>query len=233
MSDHEFSLPRDDEHVAICGQNGSGKSQCGAWLLSKRDLREETWIVTDYKGEELFNSLANIREIDFNEIPDKPGLYILRTRPDLEDATERFLWKLWSTGHAGLFVDEGYMLPRGERGAFQAILTQGRSLRIPVMTLTQRPVKVSPFAFSEASHVIVFDLSRKKDRDTIDDNTRDGFSEWSPPGLTVDNAGDLPRFYARWWQKKKKTAYVLKPVPDAETIVADIDRQLEVKRRWL
>lgn len=225
----EFELPRDDEHTAVVGRNGSGKSQLGFWLLSKRDLKHETVYVVDYKREILFQSLQNAKRIGFRDTPDEPGLFILETRPDQEQATEDWLWRVWSKENAGLFVDEGYLLPQMNRGAFQAILTQGRSKRIPVITLTQRPVRVSPFAFSEASHIAVFDLNRKKDWQTIEEMTPEGFSTWLP----AEFSGELPPYHARWHAVKKKASWVIRPVPDAGEIIADIDRQLERETRWI
>lgn len=224
----EFSLPANDEHAAVVGRNGSGKSQMGFWLLGQRDLKSEAVYVVDYKREILFQSLRNARRIGFHDTPDEPGLYILESRPDFETQTEDWLWKVWQKGNAGLFVDEGYMLPQINRGAFQAILTQGRSLRIPVITLTQRPVRVSPFAFSEASHIAVFDLNRRKDWQTIEEMTPEGFSNWVPPEFGTE----LPPYHARWHAVKKKASYILRPVPDAETLIAEMDQQLERKSRW-
>src|SRR5262249_3098433 len=107
-----WRLPEDDEHTAIVGRNGSGKTQLGAWLLSKKDLRRDPWVIMDFKGEDIFNRLENTREIGFKEVPQKPGLYILRSAPHLQNETEDWLWQLWERENAGLLVDEGYMLPQ-------------------------------------------------------------------------------------------------------------------------
>lgn len=227
----QFTFPADDEHTTVVGRNGSGKSQAGFWLLANRDLQHGLPVyVVDYKREILFQSLQNAKRIGFRDTPDEPGLYILESRPDWEEDTEDWMWRVWAKENAALFVDEGYMLPQIPRGAFQAILTQGRSKRIPVTTLTQRPVRVSPFAFSEASHIAVFDLNRKKDWQTIEEMTPEGFSTWTPPEFN----GELPPYHARWHAVKRKASFVLRPVPSAEELVAHVDAQLEPKaqRRW-
>jgi hypothetical protein len=226
----EFRLPAADEHTAVVGRNGSGKTMLGAFLLAMQDLKKQTWLVLDYKGEEIFAALANARKIGFHDVPDDPGLFILSSRPDLEDATEDWLWRIWEHEHVGLFVDEGYMLPNVVKGAFQAILTQGRSKRIPVITLTQRPVRVSPFAFSEASHVAVFDLNAKADRKTVEDRTGEGFMTWRPPEFPDER---LPRFHSRWYAVKSDSKYIVRPVPVASEIIKRIDAQLTPKRTWL
>lgn len=231
MSDDRpaFRLPRDDEHTTVVGHNGSGKTQLGAWLLSQQNLRDKPWYVVDYKGDELLNGISRAREIDFHETPRQPGLYMLHSRPDLEDETEGWLWNVWQNEGAGLYIDEGYMLPQANRGAYQAILTQGRSKRIPVITLSQRPVKVSRFAFSEASHIAMFDLTDRRDRATIEEICPRGFSQWCPRQF----GRQLPKYHARWYNVKERAPFVLLPVPDADTIISDIDGQLEPKVKWL
>lgn len=235
----DFRWPNPDEHCAIVGRNGTGKSQFGAYVLAKRDLKNSRTIVLDYKGEELFNSIERIREIDvYGALPKHNGLYILRVHPGMNEAVEKFLWKIWEKENTGLFVDEGYMIPSSEGGAFQALLTQGRSKRTPVITLSQRPVKVSRFAFSESSHIALFHLNDKRDQKTIAESLPEGFVDWVPSEFRgVDSDRDLgnrlPKYHARWYNVKDDAKFVLKPVPEADQIVAEIDAQLEPKQRWL
>lgn len=217
----KFELPRDDEHTTIVGRNGTGKTQFGAWLLSKQNLRGKPWVILDYKGEELLNSIPRIRAIDFKETPRQPGLYILKSRPDLEDDTEAWLWKIWEKENTGVFIDEGYMLPEIRKGAFSALLTQGRSKRTPVITLSQRPVRVDRAALSEASHLIAFDLNDRRDHKSLE--------EVVPTGFMKD---PVPRFHARWYSVKKDKTWIVKPVPDAEEIIDDINEQLEPLKKW-
>lgn len=218
----EFTLPRDDEHTFVVGRNGTGKTQCGCWLLSQIDLNAKPWYVLDYKGEQLLNSIPRIREIDFKETPSQPGLYILRSRPDLETETEAWLWKIWESDDRGLFIDEGYMLPEIRKGAFSALLTQGRAKRISVITLSQRPVRVDRTAISEASHIVAFDLNDHRDHKSLE--------EVVPKGLM---ALPVPKFHARWYSVKKNVTWILKPVPEADEIMNAINDQLPPLKRWL
>lgn len=224
-----FRLPRRDEHTAVVGRNGSGKTQFGAAMLSKKDLQKETWVIVDYKGDEILNGIERAREIDFNTVPKHPGLYILHSRPDYEEETESFFHKVWAQEDCGLYIDEGYMLPKGT--AYRNILTQGRSKRIPTITLSQRPIEIDRFVFSEASHVVFFHLNDNRDIKTVREFTPPGFIEWIPPEF--GKITRLPDFHPRWYNIKNDLRFVVKPAPSADEIIAAIDKQLEPKRRWL
>lgn len=222
MSDNDkFELPREDEHTTIVGRTGTGKTQFGAWLLSTRDLNVKPWVILDYKGEETLNSIPRIREIGFKEAPSQPGLYILKSRPDLEDDTEAWLWRIWESENIGVFIDEGYMLPEYRKGAFSALLTQGRSKKTPVITLSQRPVRVNRTAFSEASHLIAFDLNDRRDHKALEEIVPNGFM-----------AREVPRYHSRWYSVKKDKVWVMKPVPEADEIIEAINDKLPPLRRW-
>lgn len=233
---HEFAWPAQDEHTAVMGRTGTGKTLMGGHVLSTRDLRHQTNVLIDYKGEVLFDQLERVREIDF-ELPKHPGLYRLRPTPDENDAVEAWLWKIWERENIGLMVDEGYMIPN--QGAYRAILTTGRSKRIPVITLSQRPVEIDRFAFSEASHIVVFDLNDERDEKTVNGFTPRGFVNWLPD--SVDGDDDvfkskrklLPRWHSRWWNVPQRRPYFMKPVPPPDVIVANIDSQLDPKFRWI
>jgi hypothetical protein len=221
-AEDKFELPRDDEHTFIVGRNGTGKTQAGAWLLSTTNLQAKPWYILDYKGEALLNSIPRIRQIDFNETPSQPGLYILKSRPDLEDDTEAWLWRIWENDDRGLFIDEGYMLPEIRKGAFSALLTQGRAKRNTVITLSQRPVRVDRTAISEASHVVAFDLNDQRDHKSLE--------EVIPKGLM---SIQVPKFHSRWYSVKKDKFWIMRPVPDADEIVEAINDKLPPLKRWL
>ncbi|MEB2649684.1 hypothetical protein SOP86_28985, partial [Pseudomonas canadensis] len=176
----------------------------------------------DYKGEELLNSIPRIRQIDFKDTPSQPGLYILKSRPDLEEHTENWLWRIWENDDRGLFIDEGYMLPEVRKGAFSALLTQGRAKRISVITLSQRPVRVDRTAISEASHIVAFDLNDKRDHKSLE--------EVVPTGFMSDT---VPPFHSRWYSVKKDKTWIVRPVPGADEIVEAINEQLPPLKRWL
>ena len=231
---NEFYWPKPTERLAIMGRTGSGKTQLGGQVLSTAPFDKMPYVIMDYKRDELLNKIKRTREIGLNEIPKKPGLYIIHNDPGFEDETEKWLFNVWRRGRVGLYFDETYLVP--DQKALQAILTQGRSLRIPAICVSQRPVQVSRFVFSEADHVAVFHLNDDRDVETVKKFTPRGFVDYVPPEhRSVDYPRDtrLPNYHSRWYDIKNDRQYVLKPVPTADDIVKAIDARLQPSRRWL
>ncbi len=154
-------FPSNTQRLVIIGRTGSGKTLAALWHLAGRD-RELPWFIIDYKRDEAIAQLGAI-ELELTKlVPTEPGLYVLHPIPERDDeAVEAFLWKIWAMGHAGLLVDEGYMIR--DTDALRAILTQGRSKHIPVILLSQRPVWLTRFAWSEADYFQVFQLNNRDD----------------------------------------------------------------------
>jgi DNA helicase HerA-like ATPase len=215
-----FRLPRPDEHTAILGCTGSGKTTLASWVLSKAPFDQMPYIAIDFKGDDLLGSIDRLREIGLHEkIPQKPGLYVIRPLPSDKEAIEAWLWKIWEKGETGLYIDEAYLLP--DKDAIQNILAQGRSMRIPVIAASQRPVNVPRSIFTEASHIAVFRLNDKKDKQRV--------GEFTPPGMIEER---LPDYHSFWYNVKDHKAddptpyWKLKPVPMADQIVEVINDRL-------
>jgi len=216
----DFRLPRTDEHVAILGRNGSGKTQFAAWMLSER-AAGQVWIILNTKGDELLDSIPHAMDYAISDrIPRSPGIYVARPIiGDKKDAEllDAFYRKIWERQNTGVFVDEGYV-STGLRW-FRANLTQGRSRRIPMMILAQRPVWLDRFVWSEASHYAAFDLNLEDDRDTANKMI---------PGYKHVK---LPRFHSVWHDVKADLTIGLTPAPDAETILQRFRDLAPVRRR--
>lgn len=165
-------FPGNQNRTTIIGPTGSGKTVFAIWLLSTcKTLDWKKWpvIVFDFKGDEFIEQIEDIggaTEISVHKPPPKkPGLYVVRPHPHETEAVEQFLWRVWANGYTGLYFDEGYMV--GKSKALNAILTQGRSKRIPVMILLQRPVLAPRFCFSEAQYYAIFYQHDSRDVDTV------------------------------------------------------------------
>jgi hypothetical protein len=227
-----FRVPNNTERTMIFGDTGSGKTQFGAWLLSRQDLKHHVWVITDYKGDDLLNSLERTRDIDYGEVPKKPGLYILHARPDEDEQMEAWLWKVWDQEYTGLFIDEGAMIPNARgKGAMATLQIQGRSKRTPIITLSQRSVDISRYTVSQSSHIVLLFQNDDRELDVVRSMTPDDFPTWLPREFSA--TGRLPDYYARWYTVRTRQRYVLRPVPSADKIRSAIDAQLEPKLRFV
>lgn len=215
----EFRLPTLKQRTAVIGRTGSGKTQFGAWLLSLSGFDKQPFVMVDYKGDDLLNSIDRVKEIGPTEVPKFPGLYIIRPDIRAEEAIESWLWKIWEREKIGLYFDETYMVPNSSAagsGALQAILTQGRSKRLPVIALSQRPAFLSRFVFTEADFFAVFHLN------TVGDQKRVG--EFIPGEIMRER---LPEFSSRWYDVGHDFHAQLAPVPKAEEIQEALDSRLK------
>lgn len=219
----EFSFPREGYHTAILGTTGSGKSTLGAHILSRRPFHLKPQFIIDFKHEEIFAKSQRIVEIDVNaNLPTQPGVFIVRPRPDQQLEIEAWLERLWQQGNAGLYIDEGYLMP--DKAWLRNVLAQGRSLGITAITTSQRPVDVSRSVFTEAAYVSVFRLNDKKDVQRV--------GEFTPPGMLETR---LPDFHSFWYSPALHRAddpqpyAILSPVPVGDKIVELIDSRLRPK----
>lgn len=223
----KFHFPQPGEHSAILGCTGSGKTQYALWQLSQAPFHLFPWFVIDYKGDDLVNRITRARDLDLRErIPDEPGLYVIHARPDEKDDVEDWLRRLWEHENAGLYVDEGYLLP--DKAWLQNLLAQGRSKKISVSITSQRPFFVPRSVFTEASYLTVFRLN--------DDGDKARVREFSPKHMMETR---LPDYHSFWYSVKHHKAddpfpfLLLNPVPGADEIVASIDARLKPRHRLI
>jgi hypothetical protein len=215
-----FQLPKIDQRLSIVGHTGSGKTYFAMWALGRSGwLSRIPVIVIDYKRDKLLNSIERRRELKIgSKLPTKPGLYLAHPMPKEDNAVEDMLWKIWEQGNTGVYTDEAHMLP--DQGALQALLTQGRSKSIPMITITQRPRWTSRFVFSEADYHTAFHLVYPDDRKFMS-------------GLFNTNISGLPRFHSAYHVVGTHDNYFLRPVPGADALADVVSSQLHAKTLWL
>jgi hypothetical protein len=214
-----FRLPGPRDRLTIMGRTGSGKTHYAAWILSGQNWPHVPWTIVDYKHDALIGEIPGLEEIRLDgKLPKHPGLYVVHPRPDEIDQVESFLWKIWQQGRTGIYIDEGHMLP--DKGAYQSLLTQGRSKSIPAITLTQRPVWINRFALSEADYYSIFHMNDKRDRATI--------GSFVPIDLERPL---LPR-HSWYYDIARNRTYRMLPVPGKGDILDRFDERHPRKTRW-
>lgn len=214
-----FRFPGGDARTTVIGATGSGKTTCGAWLLAHQRFDRRPWVVIDFKREQIFDAIGipPIQQIGFT-VPKRTGLYLISPRPDQDDQLEHWLWRVWQKGNIGLFIDEASLMP--DRDAFRAILQQGRSKRIPVISCTQRPVDVKRAIFSEASYYCIYRMADKRDYRIVE-----GFV----PG---DLSRPMPDYHWRWYDVQKNRLLHMRPVPKPAEIAEIARARIPAVTTW-
>jgi len=209
-------LPTPDKRTSVVGSTGSGKTQFAVWLLSTRDFNTRPWVIFDFKGDKLIGDLGATEISVANKPPTKPGLYIVKPLPGDEVLVSQFLMRCHQQENIGIYIDEGYMLPKLDRW-FRACLTQGRSKLIEMIILSQRPVWMDKYVFTEANHFAVFKLNSIDDRKHMR-NFLDG-----------DTPNVLPKYHCLWYDVDRQQANIFKPVPSADELIFTFEKRLNNK----
>jgi hypothetical protein len=215
----DFRHPSDTQRLTVIGKTGSGKTQGAVWQLARRSFDRKPWIVFDFKLDDLINELPHTTHMSVTDaLPKKPGLYIVHPKPGEEEYVEEMLWRIWARENIGVYIDELYMINKNSK-SFRALLTQGRSKRIPIIGLTQRPVDVSRFCFSEADYIQLYTLNDRRDYKTV--------KEFMP--MPIESPLPAP-YYSFWWDNSRNYKAVLKPVPQWNNILDVFHERLGPKR---
>lgn len=216
-------LPDNSHRLSIIGRTGTGKTFTGLWHLSLKNFFTFPWVIFDAKGDQLINEISaipGVEQIGFADNPKGAGLYHMRATPPAmkSDLMERFLWRIHQRGRCGLFLDEGYVFDRNS-DALNTIYTQGRSLKIPVITLSQRPAWLSAFSFSEADFIQAFDLNRKEDQKRVE--------EFAP--FTMRER--LRDYHSRWYDVGRNDVREFSPVPPQNIILDNFEAHVRRRKR--
>lgn len=208
----------------ILGSNGSGKSNLFLWLLLYQPFHRQPYVIFDYKREEQIGRIDRARQLGLNEVPVYPGLYVIRPMPETDDdKVLAWLRAAWAKRNIGLGFDEAMMLPQ-HGGALQAIFTQGRSLKIPVIALSQRPVDLHRTMFSEANHVSVFQLNDGRDHKTV----KQYISKFDSEAVE-----QLPPYHSLWFRRSDRKTMHLNPVANFETLPDRINARLPARVHFI
>jgi hypothetical protein len=211
------AFPDDTQRLGIFGATGSGKTQAALWHLSHRHYELMPWVVYNTKSDASIDAIPYAREIEIGEVPAEPGVFIVRPLPHQQDELEAHLWAIWQRGGTGVYIDEGYAMGNNNQ-AFRALLTQGRSKGIPMIVLSQRPVWLDRFVFSESEFLQAFRLQHRKDRAVMEE-------------LIPAKLERLPAYHSWYYDALGNKLSEMGPVPSLPVIHATFERRLSRERR--
>lgn len=216
-----FRLPNGKQRIAILGRTGSGKTLAALWHLSNANFDIQPWVVVDYKTDEHIAGIERAQIIDTSFIPKRPGLYIVQPEPD--ESLLDFFTAIWQRERIGVYVDEGYMIGEdsGTEKRFKTLLTQGRSKRIPMIILSQRPAWITRFVFSEADFYQIFHLNDIRDQKTVE--------AFLPSGTYKR----LPDYHSIYFDVGRNKTTYLAPVPMEDVLLDKINARLKPMRKIL
>ena len=221
MSLPTLILPNDSHRLAVVGRTGSGKTQAAVYWLSGRSWDKKPWVVFNFKGDDLIDKIPGTFDLDVTDkAPKHPGLYIMRplvADKDDKEKLDQFLMRCWQRENIGLYIDEGYMAT-GLKW-FRACLTQGRSRHVPMIVLSQRPVWLDVFVWSEADFYQAFHLNRLEDQIKTAEMV---------PGF---RGLKLPEYFSLWHDVKQGASMMLAPVPAEDAILQLYRERMPVRRR--
>lgn len=226
MPDGEFHIPGAGHRTVIVGRTGTGKSVFAFHLLSHQDFNRRPWLLIDYKGEDLVRGIVRraVNVIRPGALPGKePGIYYMNPTPVIDnEGVEETLWRIWERGRTGIFFDETFNLPN-RSAAVSAILTQGRSKRIPVIACAQRPVNVDRNFFNQADYVCSFSLRQRDDQIEMENYL-------SLPKFFTE--GGLPDRHAIWYDVKRDRHCILTPCPPPDHILSTLNARIPRRFFW-
>lgn len=168
------------EHVSIIGQTGSGKSFLAETLLRQRQYVVS--LVTKPKDSTLEKMLrgpdrfARIREWPPPAPPDlMPRVMLWPKWVDSRDTMKQAvvmrdaLDGVFGENEWTVYVDElAYMVEiLNLKGMLRLLWQQGRSLGVSLIGTTQRPAWVPLEMYSQATHLFIFAMPDKRDRERI------------------------------------------------------------------
>lgn len=220
ITNGKFRLPDVRDRITIVGSTGSGKTVGALWHLSHASFDVRPYVIVDHKIDENISQI-DCPHIGVGEVPTHPGLYVCNPLASEKDAVDNYLMSIWERENIGLYLDEGYMFDPDGPGLI-ACYTQGRSKRIPIITLSQRPVSISRFAFSEPQFIQCYRLIDARDRKTVRN-----FAPIPP----LYKGEKLPEYWSFYYDVGRDQLNALRPVPNAASSLARIEQRLQALER--
>lgn len=216
----KLDIPKPGDRLAIIGTTGSGKTVAALFHLAMQDWDKRPWFVLDFKGDEHIAAIDGYEEIDVNDpLPTEPGIYVARPFIDQIEEVDNFLMRIYNRGNVGLWVDEGYEIAKSK--ALRRLLTQGRSKKISVIFLVQRPRNIDLTVLSEAQYYQLFEINYPDDIKHLQGFWKKG----------VDIETELNKFHSWWYDRRAKAVVQLGPMPQPEASLGIISRRMPQEKK--
>lgn len=218
MSGLRFKAPGDDSRTLIVGTTGTGKTRAAMHWLSQMNFTEMPWIALDFKGDDTLAKMPVTDVIDIeDDIPASPGIYYALVEPKrYRSPTSDFFTRAYNRGHVGILIDETLAIGSHNEG-FNTALFMGRSRKIPLIMLTQRPVGMEVNAKAQATYFQILDLNFEDDREA---------TQKVIPRDQLDLEKRLPDYCSYWYDVKRRYAKTLQPMPPEEDLFQTIFEKL-------
>jgi hypothetical protein len=192
--------------------------------LSQRSFDQRPWVVIDCKGDDLVSALPVSAPASLHDDPPTdPGLYVVKAEIEDHDRggpLTDYLRKIYEQGNIGVMIDEGGMVGQRNRG-LRMILTLGRSRSVPLIILTQRPVNVDKYAFSESEYLQIFYIQIKDDQQTVH-----GYI--SEEQLNFETLRKRGLYHSAWFDVRANELTYMEPCPSFTEIYDRILTRLPV-----
>lgn len=167
------------DRVLIVGRTGSGKSTLARTMF----YGSRSIVVIDPKHEEVLarGQIAST-PAEFRQLyPQKSTRIVFRPDPEDKRASDvdEVIRRVLRYGRTRLLLHEtvDYAKPVYIVPALRRAIMTGRSLMVPVVSCSQRPVGLHNTVISEAEHAFIFDLSLAGDREKLAGVAGDGALE--------------------------------------------------------
>jgi hypothetical protein len=158
----------DDEHVAIFGRTGSGKTYRARSFLQ----HVPRWVIVDPKWGITWQDVPLVTKFDPRrprQILRAPMAYI--GTPAEHDHYQREIMRAFlAPGPRVIYADEVANISKSTQrmgAGYDRVLRLGRQPRITGWSGTQRPAMIPAVVYTESSHFFVFSLTYKRDREKV------------------------------------------------------------------
>lgn len=192
--------------MVIAGQNGAGKSVLATAIARRWD---RVLVYDPKRDPEALLPNAAVCYGARDALRALPGRVVYRPRADeiheIGEVFDKLVWRVMRlTAHAIVVHELGDLAASDRELApwASALLRQRRSLRIPLILVTQRPVNIPRLALSESQHAVAFHLVDRQDRARM--------AEVMGPAVVGD---PVPNDHSFWYRGPDLALVRVAPIP--------------------